>query len=117
MPTSSLVGWVAKLLPADLGGQLLAGLVALMKALSGAARFVGSLMPPTFGPRTEATIRIVVETLVLLGEVKLVRWTYNICWVLSWPFRRKAPAQTERARPSNLTVVSNISGRPRAVRG
>jgi hypothetical protein len=87
-----MISWVAKALPSDLGGVMLDGLVKLMKALGKGANLVSSFLPPTFGPHTEATIRIVIETLLLVAETRVIRWTYNIVWFLTWPFFKKAPA-------------------------
>lgn len=85
-----MISWVAKALPSDLGGVMLDGLVKLMKALGNGANLVSSFLPSTFGPHTEATIRIVIETLLLVAETRVIRWTYNICWLLTWPFHKKA---------------------------
>jgi hypothetical protein len=84
------VGWLGTLIgmlvpPA---GLAIAGLLGLVGGLAKLTNFVSGYLGDA-GPRSEATIRIIVETLIILGEVKIIRWSYLLFRLVTFPFRRR----------------------------
>src|SRR5437868_104486 len=75
--------WLGKLIGSVIpaAGLAIEGLLGLVGGLAKLTNFVSSYLGGA-GPRSEATVRIVVETLVILAEIKAIRWSYNLLWLL-----------------------------------
>lgn len=78
---------VALMLPASMQ-KFISGFVEIVQGLQAAFSLPGRMMSPAVAAQYKATIAIVANALLLLAESKVLRWSYNVLWLL-WKLSEK----------------------------